>query len=144
MVDVGHKAITKRTAKAEATVLINSEITTLIRDNLIKKGDVLTIAQIAGIMGAKKTHELIPLCHSIVLSKVDVNLRLDDVTDRIVVTSSVVTYDRTGAEMEAIVGAMMAAVTVYDMCKAVSKDIVITDVRLLEKTGGVRGDFVRG
>ncbi|KAI5746063.1 hypothetical protein M8J76_016876 [Diaphorina citri] len=144
MVDVGHKAITKRTAKAEATVLINSEISTLIRDNLIKKGDVLTIAQIAGIMGAKKTHDLIPLCHSIVLSKVDVNLRLDDVTDRIVVTSSVVTYDRTGAEMEAIVGAMMAAVTVYDMCKAVSKDIVITDVRLMEKTGGVRGDYVRG
>uniref|UniRef100_A0A8D8QW41 Molybdenum cofactor biosynthesis protein 1 n=1 Tax=Cacopsylla melanoneura TaxID=428564 RepID=A0A8D8QW41_9HEMI len=143
MVDVGPKAISKRTAKAEATVLITPEISRLIRENLVKKGDVLTIAQIAGIMGAKKTHELIPLCHSIALSKVDVQVRLCDVTDRVFVKSSTVTYDRTGVEMEALVGAMVAAATVYDMCKAVSKGIEITGVRLLEKTGGTRGDYVR-
>lgn len=143
MVDVGDKPVSKRTAKAEATVHISPEITTLIRDNLLKKGDVLTIAKIAGIMGAKKTHELIPLCHSIALSKVDVDIHLDDVTNRILVTSSVVTNGRTGVEMEAIVGAMVAAATVYDMCKAVSKAIVITDVKLTEKTGGVRGNYKR-
>lgn len=144
MVDVGDKPVSKRTARASATVHIGQQISDLIRENLLKKGDVLTIAKIAGIMAAKKTHELIPLCHNIALSKVNVDVILDDVEHRILVTSHVVTNDRTGVEIEAIVGAMLAAATVYDMCKVVSKDMQITDVKLVEKTGGVRGDYKGG
>lgn len=113
----------------------------LIKDNAMKKGDVLTIAQIAGITAAKKTADLIPLCHPLLLNAVKVNAQLDEASSCVVISSEVRCEGRTGVEMEALCAASVAALTVYDMCKAVTHDMVIKEVRLLEKTGGVRGDF---
>ncbi|XP_075226373.1 molybdenum cofactor synthesis 1 isoform X2 [Lycorma delicatula] len=141
MVDVGEKPITTRTAKAKAIVNVGKEASDLIQKNLIKKGDVMTVAQLAGIMGAKKTSELIPLCHNINLSKVQVDVELDINTFSVLIITSVICEGRTGVEMEALTGASIAALTIYDMCKAINKGIVIQDIHLLEKTGGVRGDY---
>ena len=143
MVDVGEKDVTVRTATAAARVLVSRETLTLIRTGGMKKGDVLGVAQVAGIMGAKRTPELIPMCHPILLSGVDLDLTLDEQRCSVEIRATVRCTGRTGGEMEALTAVSAAALTVYDMCKAVQKDMVITDVRLLEKTGGVHGDFYR-
>ena len=143
MVDVGEKAVTRRTATAAARVLVSRTTFDLIRSGGMKKGDVLTVAQIAGIMGAKRTPDLIPMCHPIALSGIDLKLSLDEERCSVEIEAAVSCDGRTGVEMEALTAASTAALTVYDMCKAVQKDMVITDVRLLSKTGGVHGDFRR-
>lgn len=143
MVDVSAKPETFRTATARATIKIGAEITQLIKRNNVKKGDVLSIAQIAGITGAKKTSELIPLCHNIPISSVNVSVVLNERDECVDIIGTVKCSGKTGVEMEALTAVTVAALTVYDMCKAVSHDMVVTDVKLVEKTGGVRGDFVR-
>jgi len=143
MVDVGDKAPTHRTAVAAARVLVNKETFSLIKSGGVKKGDVLTVAQIAGIMAAKRTPELIPMCHPVQISGVDLRLRLDEARRSVEIEASVRCDGRTGVEMEALTAVTGAALTVYDMCKAVQRDMIITDIRLVEKTGGVHGDYHR-
>ena len=143
MVNVGEKDVTHRTATAQVSVLVSRETFDLIRTGGMKKGDVLTVAQIAGVMGAKRTPELIPMCHPILISGVDLHLSLDEARLAVDIRTSVSCEGRTGVEMEALTAASVAALTVYDMCKAVQKDMVITNLRLLEKAGGVHGDFHR-
>ena len=143
MVDVGEKAPTRRTAAAGARVLVSRETFSLIRSGGVKKGDVLSTAQLAGIMGAKRTAELIPLCHPVAVDGIDMALTLDEARCCVDIRAEVSCDGRTGVEMEALTAVSAAALTVYDMCKAVQRDMVITDVRLLEKTGGVHGDFRR-
>ena len=143
MVDVGGKDITKRTAVAGAEVFVSRETYGLIASGGMKKGDVLTVAQIAGVMGAKRTPDLIPMCHPIAVSGIDLDLRLNEEKCAVEIRATVSCTGRTGVEMEALTAASVAALTVYDMCKAVQKDILISNVRLLEKTGGVHGDFQR-
>ena len=143
MVDVGDKPSTRRTAAAAARVLVNEETFRLIQTGGMKKGDVLTVAQIAGIMGAKRTPDLIPMCHPILLDGVDLSLMLDENRKSVEIVAAVSCGGSTGVEMEALTAVSAAALTVYDMCKAVQKDMVITDVRLLDKTGGVHGDYHR-
>ncbi|KAJ9584572.1 hypothetical protein L9F63_021082, partial [Diploptera punctata] len=139
MVDIGEKQVTSRTAMAQAIVVTGSHILNLIEENSMKKGDVLTTAQLAGITAAKRTSELIPLCHNICLSHVSVDTKLDREREAVVITSTARCEGRTGVEMEALTAAAVAALTVYDMCKAVSHDIVISEVRLMSKTGGRSG-----
>ncbi|XP_064504531.1 molybdenum cofactor biosynthesis protein 1 isoform X3 [Pseudopipra pipra] len=143
MVDVGGKPDSRRSAVAGAVVLLGEKAFGMVRQNQVKKGDVLAVAQIAGIQGAKLTSQLIPLCHNIPLYHVEVSLSLDEARYAVVIRSSCQTWGRTGVEMEALTAASLAALTVYDMCKAVTHDIVIEDVKLLSKTGGQRGDFSR-
>ena len=143
MVDVGEKPPTRRTATAAARVLVNADTFALIRSGGMKKGDVLTVAQVAGVIGAKRTPELIPMCHPILMDGIDLSLRLDEQRCSVEIQATVSCDGRTGVEMEALTAASTAALTVYDMCKAVQKDMVITDIRLLRKTGGVHGDFER-
>ena len=141
MVDVKDKEVTHRKATATASVLVGTEVFNLIKANNIKKGDVLSVAKIAGIMGAKKTPDLIPLCHPLDLTQVNVQCRMDEYESKIVIECQAKCIGRTGVEMEALTGASVAALTVYDMCKAVNKGIVISDVKLLAKSGGKSGDF---
>lgn len=143
MVDVGEKPITERTAVAGGSVLVNENTFALIRSGGMKKGDVLTTAQIAGIMGAKRTSEVIPMCHPVAVNGINLTLSLDEARHAVDITASVSCDGRTGVEMEALTAVSIAALTVYDMCKAVQKDMVITDIRLLRKTGGEHGDFIR-
>ena len=143
MVDVGEKSPTRRTATAAARVLVNENTFDLIRSGGMKKGDVLTVAQVAGVMGAKRTPDLIPMCHPILMDGIDLSLRLDEQRCAVEIQATVSCDGRTGVEMEALTAVSTAALTVYDMCKAVQKDMVITDIRLLRKTGGVHGDFER-
>ena len=140
MVDVGWKPVTDRFAEAGGYVVMQPETLSLIRDGLMKKGDVLTIAQLAGIMGAKRTSELIPLCHPLPLNKVDVRLELEEAESRITVTATATTSGKTGVEMEALTAVSVAALTIYDMCKAVDRAVRIDGIRLLRKTGGQSGD----
>ena len=143
MVNVGDKPLTHRTATAGARVLVNAETFARIRSGGVKKGDVLTVAQIAGIMGAKRTPDLIPLCHPVCISGADLKLTLNEEDLAVDIEATVSCDGQTGVEMEALTAASVAALTVYDMCKAVQRDMVVTDVRLLEKTGGVHGDYHR-
>ena len=143
MVNVGEKDVTNRTACAGARVLVSRETFELIKSGGMKKGDVLTVAQIAGVMGAKKTPHIIPMCHPIMINGIDLNLSLDEKRLSVEIKATVSCNGKTGVEMEALTAASTAALTVYDMCKAVQKDMVITDIRLLDKTGGVHGDFHR-
>ena len=143
MVDVGEKPVTRRTAVATARVLVNEKTFALIRSGGMKKGDVLTVAQIAGVMGAKHTPGLIPMCHPILIDGVDMTLRLNAEACAVDIRAEVRCDGRTGVEMEALTAASIAALTVYDMCKAVQKDMTITDVRLEAKSGGVHGDYRR-
>lgn len=143
MVNVGEKPKTHRMATAAARVLVSRETYELIRTGGMKKGDVLTVAQIAGVMGAKRTPDLIPMCHPVAIHGADLSLRLDEARCAVEIAATVSCDGKTGVEMEALTAASVAALTVYDMCKAVQKDMVITDVRLLEKSGGVHGDFHR-
>ena len=143
MVDVGEKPVTVRTAVAAGRVLVNEETFALIKSGGVRKGDVLTVAQIAGIMGSKRTADLIPLCHPVAISGADLELTLNEEDSSVDILATVSCDGQTGVEMEALTAASVAALTVYDMCKAVQRDMVITDVRLLKKTGGVHGDFER-
>lgn len=143
MVDVGEKPVSERTAVAAGRVLVNAETFALIKSGGMKKGDVLTVAQIAGVMGAKRTPDIIPMCHPILLGGIDLSLALDETRQSVEITASVCCDGRTGVEMEALTAVSTAALTVYDMCKAVQKDMIITDIRLLKKSGGVHGDFER-
>ena len=143
MVNVGDKPVTHRTARAGARVLVNEDTFALIASGGMKKGDVLTVAQLAGIMGAKRTPDLIPLCHPVAISGIEVQLTLNQGACAVDVEASVTCDGQTGVEMEALTAAAVAALTVYDMCKAVQKDMVITDLRLIRKSGGVHGDYER-
>ena len=143
MVDVGEKPLSQRTAVAAARVLVNDHTFSLIQSGGMKKGDVLTVAQIAGIMGAKRTPDIIPMCHPILMDGIDLELSLDEGRKSVEIRATVSCDGRTGVEMEALTAVSTAALTVYDMCKAVQKDMVITDIRLIRKTGGVHGDFER-
>ena len=143
MVDVEPKGITRRTATAAGRVLVSPGTFALIRSGGMKKGDVLTVAQVAGIMGAKRAPELIPMCHPILMDGIDLSLRLDEARCSVEIEATVSCDGRTGVEMEALSAVSAAALTVYDMCKAVQKDMVITDIRLLRKTGGAHGDYIR-
>ncbi|XP_077436890.1 molybdenum cofactor biosynthesis protein 1 isoform X2 [Vanacampus margaritifer] len=142
MVDVGSKAPTRRAATARATVLLGPFAFGLLRENQLAKGDAMAAAQLAGIMGSKQTSALIPLCHPLPLDHVSVSLDLDERRNAVVITATCRTTGRTGVEMEALTAVSIAALTIYDMCKAVSHDITITDIQLLSKTGGKR-DFLR-
>lgn len=139
MVDVGDKPETLRQARAQAVVRVNSHTFSLIRTGGMKKGDVLAVAQVAGIMAAKRTPDIIPMCHPIPLTGVDVDFTLDEGACTITITASVRCTGQTGVEMEAMTAVSAAALTVYDMCKAVQRDIVIEDIHLLEKSGGKSG-----
>jgi cyclic pyranopterin monophosphate synthase len=139
MVDVGDKVVSVRTARASCKVIISEEVFDAIQNNTNKKGDVLTVAKIAGIQAAKKTSELIPLCHNIFISKIDVELKLEEKS--VLVESFARTESKTGIEMEALTACSVAALTIYDMCKAIDKTMQITDLKLIEKTGGKSGDF---
>ncbi len=141
MVDVADKPVTVRTAVAGGRVLVGEAVFRLVAENKIRKGNVLTIAQIAGIMGAKPTSKLIPLCHDVSLNGVDLELSLHEDDFAIDIRALAKTLGHTGVEMEALTAVSVAALTVYDMCKSVSKGIRITDVHLLAKTGGQSGDY---
>lgn len=141
MVDVGGKSETRRTAVVAAVVEVNEQTLDLLKRAALPKGDVLTTAKIAGVMAAKRTWELIPLCHPLALSFVDIRFEVCDTPPSIRLEAEVRTTGRTGVEMEALIAAQTAAATIYDMCKAVQKDIVIRDVRLLYKSGGKSGLF---
>lgn len=136
MVDVNHKNVTERLAIASAIVNVGPEISKLIQQNCVKKGDVLSIAQIAGIIGAKRTSEIIPLCHNIPISSVVINTELDLSNSCVNIRATVKCEGKTGVEMEALCAVTTAALTIYDMCKAISKNITISDVMLLKKSGG--------
>jgi cyclic pyranopterin phosphate synthase len=142
MVDVGHKSDTERIAIARGEVQMKKETFELIRAGQIKKGDVLTVAQIAGISASKRTSELIPLCHPLFLSKVDVDLALDESLPGVIITATVSVNGKTGVEMEALTAVSVAALTVYDMAKAAEKTMRIQNIRLIEKHGGRSGDVV--
>lgn len=141
MVDVGGKEVTARSATAACRVLMAPETLATIRERGFKKGDVLAVAQLAGIMGAKRTPDLIPLCHPIMLDKVSVTLELLDEPPAVEIRATCAITAKTGVEMEALTAASVAALTVYDMCKAVDRGMRITDLRLLHKAGGRSGEF---
>ena len=143
MVDVGEKPISQRVAVAGARVLVNENTFALIKSGGMKKGDVLTVAQIAGVMGAKRTPDIIPMCHPIMMDGINLELSLDENRLSVEIKAEVRCDGRTGVEMEALSAVSIAALTVYDMCKAVQKDMVISDIRLISKTGGVHGDYYR-
>ena len=141
MVDVGNKEDTERSATAAGRVLMSQETGALIREGGVKKGDVLSVARLAGIMGAKRTPDLIPLCHPLALTKVSVDLRLADDGTAVEIEATCKLRGKTGVEMEALTAVSVAALTVYDMVKAAEKSMRITDIRLIHKSGGKSGDF---
>nr|XP_021491918.1 molybdenum cofactor biosynthesis protein 1 isoform X3 [Meriones unguiculatus] len=143
MVDVGGKPVTERVAVASAVVLLGPVAFELVRQNQLKKGDALAVAQLAGVQAAKLTSQLIPLCHHVALSHVQVQLELDSTRHAVLIQARCRAQGPTGVEMEALTSATVAALTMYDMCKAVSRDIVVAEVKLISKTGGQRGDFQR-
>ena len=141
MVDVSEKSATDRTATARGSVLMRAETMSMITKGGVKKGDVLSVAQLAGIMGAKKTPDLIPLCHPVQLSSVTVDLTCDPDRNAVDITATCRLTGRTGVEMEALTAVAVASLTVYDMCKAVDRGMKITDIRLVHKAGGKSGTF---
>ncbi len=143
MVDVGAKPLTERMAVARGSVYMKKETFKLITKGKITKGDVLNVAKIAGITAAKKTSEIIPLCHPLNITSADIDFSLDDKKSMIEIESRVKTIGQTGVEMEALTAVAAAALTVYDMCKAVDKEMVISDIMLMEKRGGKSGRFKR-
>ncbi len=143
MVDVSGKSETVRTATAAGRVLVNRETFELIKTGGMAKGDVLGTAQIAGIMGAKRVPDIIPMCHPIAISGVDISFDMNEADCAVEITATAKCTGITGVEMEAMTAVSVAALTVYDMCKAVQKDMVISDIRLLKKTGGKSGTFKR-
>lgn len=143
MVDVGDKGVTRREARAQATVVMSPDTLSLLVSGGLPKGDVFPTARIAGISAAKKTSELIPLCHPLRLDSVEIDFQVDEAASVVKVEVVAKATDRTGVEMEALTAAAVAALTVYDMCKAVQRDVEINKVRLLEKSGGRSGEFKR-
>lgn len=143
MVDVGGKAVTERVAVAKGRVLMKKETLDLILANEVKKGDVLGVARVAGIMAAKKTGELIPLCHPINVTSVEVSFEILRETPGVEITATAKVASRTGVEMEALTAVSVAALTVYDMCKAADKGMTLTDIMLVKKTGGKSGTYTR-
>ncbi len=143
MVDVSEKTVTQREAVAKGSVLMNTATVRLIKDGALPKGDVLAVARVAGIMAAKKTCELIPLCHPLNITSVTVDMSVDEEGGRVEIESKVRTTGQTGVEMEALTAVSAAALTVYDMCKAVDKEMTISDIMLIEKRGGRSGEFKR-
>ncbi len=141
MVDVSEKEVTHRTAIACGKILVSQEILASIKENTNKKGDVLAVARVAGIMAAKRTSELIPLCHLLMLTKCTVDFTINEEENYIEASCTVKTDGKTGVEMEALTGVQIALLTIYDMCKAIDKKMVITDVYLLSKSGGKSGEF---
>jgi len=141
MVDVGSKDDTNREATAFARIKMNKETISMIRDGQMKKGDVLSVAQVGGIMGAKRTSDIIPMCHNIFISGVDIDFKLNE--EEIEIRAVAKTRGKTGIEMEALTAVSVAALTIYDMCKAVDKEMVISDIMLIKKTGGKSGDYER-
>jgi cyclic pyranopterin phosphate synthase len=141
MVDVSGKDVTERSATAAASVLMRPETLALIRSGGVKKGDVLSVARLAGIMAAKRTPDLIPLCHPLALTAVEVDLSCDPTRNAVDIRATCRLAGRTGVEMEALTAASVAALTVYDMCKAVDRGMRVTDVRLVHKSGGKSGEF---
>lgn len=141
MVDISGKAETKREATATGSVLMQPETLKTIMDRGIKKGDVLTVAQLAGIMGAKRTADIIPLCHPLGLSSVKVDLSCDPARNAVDITATAKITGQTGVEMEALTAVSVAALTVYDMCKAIDKGMHLTDIHLIRKTGGKSGTY---
>ncbi|GAA4764187.1 cyclic pyranopterin monophosphate synthase MoaC [Stakelama sediminis] len=139
MVDVGGKAVTTREAVATGRIRMSAEAATAIREGAVKKGDVLAVARVAGIMAAKKTSELIPLCHPLPLSRIAIELTVGN--DSVTATATAKTDGKTGVEMEALTATSVTLLTIYDMAKAIDKAMVIEDVRLLSKTGGKSGDW---
>ena len=142
MVNVTEKAQTVRTAIAKGEIYMAPETLNLIQSGGMPKGDVLAVAQVGGIMAAKKTGDLIPMCHPINLTGVDINFEIDTEKSRIIITSTVSCKGETGVEMEALTAVSAAALTIYDMCKAVQKDMHIEGIKLLKKTGGKSGDYI--
>ena len=142
MVDVSDKDITKRTATAQGTISVSREVMDAVIGKKIKKGDVLTVAQVAGIMGTKRTSDLIPMCHPLSLSNAKVTFEVDEEACTITAVCDATTEGKTGVEMEALTGVSVALLTIYDMCKSVDRRMVMSDIHLVEKTGGKSGDFV--
>jgi cyclic pyranopterin phosphate synthase len=143
MVDVSEKPVTQREAIATGSVLMKPETLRLIREGQVAKGDVLGVARVAGIMAAKKTAELIPMCHPLNITSVNIEFALDDKRNKVDLETTVKIVGRTGVEMEALVATSVAALTIYDMCKAVDREMVISEVMLQEKRGGKSGEFKR-
>ena len=143
MVDVSDKDVTRREATARALVVMQPETARLIASGGVAKGDVLAVAQVAGVMAAKRTPDLIPLCHPLPITGVDMNFDLDVDAARLEITATVMVTGKTGVEMEALTAASVAALTVYDMCKAVDRGMSILSVELLHKSGGKSGEFIR-
>lgn len=141
MVEIGDKDITKRKAIATGKILMKQATIEKVKEGLIKKGDVLSVAQIAGIMGAKRTSDIIPMCHNIPLSSVEMDFEFKN--DSIIIKAETKTTGKTGVEMESLTAVSIACLTIYDMCKAIDKDMEIMDIKLLEKTGGKSGEYKR-
>lgn len=143
MVDISSKKISKREAIASSEVILNNETYLKIKDNQMTKGNVINIAQLAGITASKKTHDLIPLCHQIPINKVDLSFEFDDANNKISIISYVSSDWKTGVEMEALVAVSVASLTIYDMCKSLDKSIIINKIQLEKKTGGKSGTYIR-
>ena len=148
MVDVTEKAVTQRSAVAQARVLMRPETLANIRENRIAKGDVLAVAQVAGTMGAKRTPDLVPMCHPLMITSVNITFRESETLNEdglcsILITAEIKTADRTGVEMEAMTAVSVAALTIYDMCKAIDRGMIVTDVYMRFKTGGKSGTYRR-
>lgn len=141
MVDVSDKDITKRTAVAQGTIYVSREVIDAVLGKKLKKGDVYTVAQVAGIMGTKRTADLIPMCHPLNLTNAEVTFETDVENCAITAYCTAVTDGRTGVEMEALTGVSVALLTIYDMCKAIDKRMLISDIHLISKSGGRSGDF---
>lgn len=143
MVDITPKEVSQREAIAEGRINMLPETLSLIQSGLVGKGDVLGVAQVAGIMGAKNTWQLIPMCHPLLLTGINIEFKLDEVNSSVTITAMVKTTGKTGVEMEALTAVSIAALTIYDMCKAVDKGMVIEFIRLIKKSGGKSGTFLR-
>lgn len=143
MVDVSEKPVTYRKATAKGSVYMKAETMKLIKDKKITKGDALCVARVAGIMAAKKTAELIPMCHPLNITSVDIDFIFDEENSKLDIKTSAKTAGQTGVEMEALVAASVAALTIYDMCKSADKEMVIGEIMLLKKSGGQSGEFQR-
>lgn len=143
MVDVSEKPLTAREAVASGAVYLKPETLQLITDRAIPKGDVIAVARVAGIMAAKKTSELIPMCHPLNITSVSLSITADEANNKMDIEAKVRLFGQTGVEMEALTAVSIAALTIYDMCKAVDKGMTISDIRLIEKRGGKSGEFIR-
>lgn len=143
MVDVSAKETTSRVAVARGEIKMKPATLAMIKEQKMAKGDVLAVAQVAGIMGAKKTADIIPMCHPLMLSAVDISFNINEAESKIEIQATVKNSGQTGVEMEALTAVSIAALTIYDMCKAVEKDMVISDIYLVKKSGGKSGDYVR-